>query len=560
MMKAQPEHWISDDARWRDAHPDRIQRTVARDFNHPSVVLRSLGNVSGDGENLAATCRWCRENAPTRLVHDGGDRLAATADATGATHVNPVKTEPIGRGEESFQARGGVEVTPAHHADLSFLHRESAHAMGNEPNGLAAHRDATWRHPRLCRACVWEWLDHGLLTKLRDGHERIAYGGDFGDQPNGNCDGLLFSDRTPTPGLAELKQARAPVLARHLGGTRSELTNRFNHADLSRLRCRWTQQGQGEEVTGGSSDLPDLGPGESAELEIHHAPVGAGERHLTLRFALVEATAWADAGHEVAVSQFGLDPGSPPEAPPPEAEPAVIAFDAAAQRLNLGGFACPRLTLWRSPIANEDRGAGENVAAAWRKKQPHLEQHHTDARRPDPGSPGSPGSPEAPEAAAAPGGPRSPPSARRSRRSATASATASPRWPAASGWTSTPIPSATGAARRRSAASPSRRGCRSPRVPGERSGSAAAPASATRTATPPPSSAATGRRSPTCTRLTPARRTTGCGPASAGPASAACSPRSPAPATPNCTGTPPPTSTPPTTPTRCRSVTNGSCT
>src|SRR5215213_5888616 len=44
----------SGDPRWREAYLDRIQRTVERDKNFPSVIMWSLGNESGTGTNLAA--------------------------------------------------------------------------------------------------------------------------------------------------------------------------------------------------------------------------------------------------------------------------------------------------------------------------------------------------------------------------------------------------------------------------------------------------------------------------------------------------------------------------
>ncbi len=47
-----------------------------------------------------------------------------------------------------------------------------------------------------------------------DGVEYFAYGGDFGDMPNdGNfiCDGLVFPDRKPSPGLIEYKKVIEPV-------------------------------------------------------------------------------------------------------------------------------------------------------------------------------------------------------------------------------------------------------------------------------------------------------------------------------------------------------------
>lgn len=48
----------SDDPAWRDAYLDRVERTVERDKNHPSIVIWSLGNESGTGCNLAAMSAW----------------------------------------------------------------------------------------------------------------------------------------------------------------------------------------------------------------------------------------------------------------------------------------------------------------------------------------------------------------------------------------------------------------------------------------------------------------------------------------------------------------------
>ena len=47
----------SDDPRWRPAYLDRIERTVERDKNHPSVIIWSLGNEAGTGRNLGADGR-----------------------------------------------------------------------------------------------------------------------------------------------------------------------------------------------------------------------------------------------------------------------------------------------------------------------------------------------------------------------------------------------------------------------------------------------------------------------------------------------------------------------
>ena len=40
----------SDDPRWTEACLDRMKRTVERDKNHPSVIIWSLGNEAGTGQ------------------------------------------------------------------------------------------------------------------------------------------------------------------------------------------------------------------------------------------------------------------------------------------------------------------------------------------------------------------------------------------------------------------------------------------------------------------------------------------------------------------------------
>ena len=87
---------------------------------------------------------------------------------------------------------------------------------------------------------VWEWIDHGL--RRADGS--FAYGGDFGEVVHdGNfcIDGLLFPDRTPSPGLIELKKVFEPVRITGAGG-RIRIENRHVFRDLSYLRFEWVSR------------------------------------------------------------------------------------------------------------------------------------------------------------------------------------------------------------------------------------------------------------------------------------------------------------------------------
>lgn len=48
---------------------DRVQANVQRDKNRPSVLIWSLGNESGYGENFELAARWVKAFDPARLVH-----------------------------------------------------------------------------------------------------------------------------------------------------------------------------------------------------------------------------------------------------------------------------------------------------------------------------------------------------------------------------------------------------------------------------------------------------------------------------------------------------------
>jgi beta-galactosidase len=60
---------LSNHPDWKEAHIDRVKRMVHRDRNHPSVVIWSLGNESGDGPNVKAVYDWVKETDPSRPFH-----------------------------------------------------------------------------------------------------------------------------------------------------------------------------------------------------------------------------------------------------------------------------------------------------------------------------------------------------------------------------------------------------------------------------------------------------------------------------------------------------------
>jgi beta-galactosidase len=296
----------ADDPRWRPAILDRIRRMVERDKNHPSIIMWSLGNESGHGANLEAAAAWVGERDPSRPRHYEGDPASTYVDVYSRMYADHADVEAIGQRAEAPLPF----VADAHRREMPFVLCEYAHAMGNGPGGLTEYERLFDTYPRCLGGFVWEWIDQGL-TRRADGSTFFAYGGDFGEElHDGNfvCDGLLFPDRTPSPGLVEYKKVIEPVrIMPH--GTGLTVTNRYDMRDLSHLDFVWSVAVDGVEVEAGTLQVPPVGPGESTEVTPTTALDGEwppGETWLTVRAVRAADTRWAPAGHEVA-----WGPGAP---------------------------------------------------------------------------------------------------------------------------------------------------------------------------------------------------------------------------------------------------------
>ncbi len=327
--------FLSSDPEWEAAYVDRVARMVERDRNHPSIIMWSLGNESGFGTNHEAMAAWCRENDPSRLIHYEGDRHGKVADVISQMYTGLDQVIAFGQGEGDIgeDTKWSSKIRLEAYRDKPFFLCEYAHAMGNGPGSLKDYWDAIWRYDRLQGGCVWEWIDHGLRKTTPDGRSYFAYGGDFGDEPNdGNfvCDGLIFPDRTPSPGLLEYKKVLEPVRVEAVdlipggGVCRLRVENRYDFVGLDALRLSWALTEDGRTVGSGDLPTPQIAPGESALIEVpcpSPRPLPGAVYHLLVRFTLTGAASWADAGHEVAWAQFELP--APPAPPSSRALPPV---------------------------------------------------------------------------------------------------------------------------------------------------------------------------------------------------------------------------------------------
>ncbi|KUO07359.1 glycoside hydrolase family 2 TIM barrel-domain containing protein [Streptomyces sp. DSM 15324] len=393
----------TDDPRWLEACLDRMHRTVERDKNHPSIVIWSLGNECGHGANLQAMAEWTRGRDPERLIHYEGDDNCGYTDLYSRMYVEYDELHLIARHQDAVTRDPALD---ARRRQMPFIQCEYAHAMGNGPGGLHEYQEVYEEFPRMHGGFVWQWIDHGLRRNTPDGREHYAYGGDFGEPlHDGNflCDGLIFPDRVPSPGLVEYKKAIEPVrIAIDTAARTVRLRNLFHTHDTSHLAFRWQVEDDGELLAGAALTVPPVPAGEQIELPWPAALSETcatrgleGERWITVTAVLADDESWAPAGHEVSWAQAPVERSSTPAAATVRTPaPAVrttgthtlagthklgdAVFDAVSGTLlRLGDLEIdgPRLDLWRAPTDNDLLTIDGPLVNDWHKAGLHRLQH-----------------------------------------------------------------------------------------------------------------------------------------------------------------------------------------
>ncbi|MDR4889961.1 glycoside hydrolase family 2 TIM barrel-domain containing protein [Fredinandcohnia sp. QZ13] len=306
-------HQLSQDPEWKDAYVDRMKRMVERDKNHPSIIIWSLGNESGFGQNHIEMAEWVKQKDPTRLVHyEGETRFIMTQE-----NNNPTRLHEAADMFSTMYTPHAIMEQLGKRTDLAQPHIlcEFAHAMGNGPGGFKEYFDLFYKYERLQGGFVWEWLDHGIRQFTEDGEEYFAYGGDFGETPHDGTfviDGLVMPDRTPSPALLEYKKVIEPVRvdAVDLAKGTVRIHNLYNFSTLNHLTLSWSLVSDGKVLASGMVEMPTIHPGESDVVSIPFALPEMKKANtdywLNLQFNQSMDTKWAKAGHEVAWAQFEL--------------------------------------------------------------------------------------------------------------------------------------------------------------------------------------------------------------------------------------------------------------
>ena len=292
-----PQFHPSHRAEWMGTHHDRVRSMVERDKNHPSVILWSMGNESSDGEVYGQMYTWIKNRDKTRFVQ--------LEQGYGGPHTDIIcpMYSPMSELRRYAERK-----------DLSkpYILCEFAHAMGNSTGNFREYFDIMSLGKHMQGGFIWDWVDQGIDAVGRDSRHYWAYGGDFGawmytHDENFCCNGLLLPDRTPHPGIHEVKKVYQDINFELLEGGIVRIHNDFNFSDLSAYDFSYMVLCEGRQVAGGTLEEVKCKAGKSVDIAIALPELEEGKEYLLNLYALQrEENLLIPAGHEVASEQIAL--------------------------------------------------------------------------------------------------------------------------------------------------------------------------------------------------------------------------------------------------------------
>jgi len=286
------------DPKWKAASVDRIKSMIQRDKNHPCVVMWSLGNEAGGGDNFFAMRDYTHKVDPSRPIHYEGYNEAA--DVFSRMYPDIPSMINYAEGENS----------------KPYFICEYVSAMGNGCGNMQEYWDVIESNPVFMGACVWDWVDQGLYKEDETGEKYFAYGGDFGpeDIPSDSTfciNGLILPNREISPKMWEVKKVyqNVKVEAVDLLKGKVKVKNKFSFTNLNKYKAVWEISEDGVIIQVGELGELDIKPlaEKVVEIPIRKIEAKAGAEYwLKIIFSEAENNLWAEKGFEIAWDQMKM--------------------------------------------------------------------------------------------------------------------------------------------------------------------------------------------------------------------------------------------------------------
>ena len=369
---------LSHPVEWRAAHVARMMELAHARVNDPCIVIWSLGNEAGPGQNFKASYEAVKAFDPSRPVQYERNNDIVDMGSNQYPGVNWVR--------EAVKGRMGIKYP--------FHISEYAHSMGNAVGNLKDYWEAIESTNFFCGGAIWDWVDQSMYNYTSDGQRYLGYGGDFGDMPNDRefvMNGILFGDLQPKPQYYEVKKVYQYIAISwaDLATATLDIFNKNYYADdLSGYDCYYRLLADGEQIREGRIDVGSVSPRHHKTVTIPGVDVASldnsREYFVNIEFRQKDNLPWAKAGYvqaeeQLLVKKAETRPSLKPDSAKPldiqldaqqgichiRGERFVVDFDTAEgsiDHLEFDGLTCishgggPRLNAYRAPVNNDNWG------------------------------------------------------------------------------------------------------------------------------------------------------------------------------------------------------------
>ena len=283
---------LSHPKEWEKAHTARVVEMVEAAYNSPSIVIWSLGNEAGPGQNFVTaynhlktldTSRPVQYERNNDIVDMGSNQYPSVAWVKGA-------------------ATGKYDIKYPFHIS------EYAHSMGNAVGNLADYWEAIESSNYICGGAIWDWVDQALTNYTPDGKPYAAYGGDFGDFPNDGqfvMNGIIFADRTAKPQYYEVQKVYQNIKVKKLSFDTFQISNKSYFEPMEDYEGVWKLYRNGELVEERSFDVSPLKPQKKGVVTIAPKRMDSKSEYIVvIEFRQAADKPWAKQGFVQAREQF----------------------------------------------------------------------------------------------------------------------------------------------------------------------------------------------------------------------------------------------------------------
>lgn len=281
---------------WEQAHLIRMKRMVLRDKNNPCIIMWSMGNEAGNGNNFYEGYHLIRGMDASRPIHYERAELEWNSDVFCPMYPSP---------DDLVKYAKSNPTKP-------LIMCEYAHAMGNTDGNFKDYWDVIESYPSLQGGFIWDWVDQGMYLK-KNGKKVWGYGGDWGppETPSDNnflCNGLVNPVREWNPHAYEVRKVYQYIKMSLQDDKKTlKIKNTYCFKTLDNFYYRWELLKQGKVIATDSIAPINIIAGGAIALQIpYHLPDDKDEYYLRVTASLKSEEGALKANTALAWDEFKL--------------------------------------------------------------------------------------------------------------------------------------------------------------------------------------------------------------------------------------------------------------